>query len=74
MEVIMNEGLLKEGTKVSSEINGGLKGTISGVSMNELPVIGTLYIIKIIERTGRPWKSYPYSCVTLPQTLFTVDE
>lgn len=65
---------LKEGTLVSSEINGGIKGTIVGISMNEMAVIGAMYIIKITERIGEIWKSYPYSCICLPQNLFTIED
>lgn len=64
--------LLKEGTLVTSELNGGFEGKIVGVATNELPVFGNMYIIRVLSRRGLTWKNYPYSCVALPESQFFV--
>lgn len=63
---------LEEGTKIVSNLNGSIKGEICGIGMNEMPVIGSIYIIKITKRIGENWKNYPYSCICLPQNSFTI--
>jgi hypothetical protein len=65
------EEIYEEGTKVSSDLNGGFKGEIVGIAVNRLPVMGITYIIKISERIGESWKNYPYSCVATPESNFT---
>lgn len=62
---------LKEGTVVThTGPEGTIIGEICGIATNELPVVGHLYIIKIVSRSGEAWEKYPYSCCTLPRALF----
>lgn len=60
---------LKEGTKVETDLEGGMQGEIVGIADNGNVIIGKSYIIKIVKRNGNAWKKYQYSCVALPENL-----
>jgi len=61
---------LPEGTVVTATIEAGtLVGTVCGI-VNELPVIGYTYIIKITQCNGIAFEQYGYSCIALPQSMF----
>ena len=60
---------LKEGAKVEIRFNGGATGKIVGFNGDYGPAT-QMYIVKLLKRTGQPWKDYKYSCVVLPEVLF----
>jgi hypothetical protein len=61
---------LKEGTDVTITYKGYAKGVICGVA-SSLDVVGNVYIIKLTYRDDSEyWRSFPYSCVALPESLF----
>lgn len=45
-------------------------GVVSGCSMNELPVVGRHYIIKVIHADGIDEEEYPFECVSIPECSF----
>jgi hypothetical protein len=60
---------LPEGTKIIANLGSELiTGEICGI-INELPVVGYIYIIRITGQKGKAW-DYPYSCIALPQSCF----
>jgi len=65
---------LKEGTKVSITYNGGATGIVVGLGAQMVPDNCKLYIIKLVERFGKEWKDYEYSCVNLPRSMLTIGE
>ncbi len=72
-EEAMEEKKLEEGTFiVSTSEMGTITGEICGIVTTEMPGIGYIYIIKIMARTGKAWSKYPYSCCTLPRSMFKV--
>lgn len=62
---------LPEGTIVKATLgsNSFLVGEICGV-VNEFPVMGYTYIIRIMSKNGPGLDDYHYSCVALPQPCF----
>ena len=56
--------LFAEGTIVRFDVDGTIKGKgmIRGISTNELPVIGSSWIVEVVESDPvLPNESYPYS-------------
>jgi hypothetical protein len=62
---------LVEGTVVTlSNDTGTIIGEVCGIASSEVPVLGYMYIVRIINRTGKAWDDYPYSCCVLPRNYF----
>ena len=64
---------LPEGTIVKATLgqDSSIVGEVCGI-VNEFPVMGYTYIIRIMEKKGPAVDTvvYPYSCVALPQSCF----
>jgi len=72
IEINMDEEKLSEGTVISCTYNGGFIGQIVGVYTNE--ILGmSLYIVKLVNRCGKAWVNYPYSCTVISRSMFTVN-
>ena len=66
------EALLEQGTIVSINASNGTSiGEIVGVASDMGPA-GIMYIVKLVNRGGQAWIDYPYSCVTVPRSMFTI--
>ena len=66
------EALLEQGTVVSiNASNGTCIGEVVGVASDMGPA-GILYIIELANRGGQAWVDYPYRCVTVPRSMFTI--
>ncbi len=64
------EERLPEGTIVTTVAEIGITiGEICGIAY-ESPLVGTIYIVKLINRGGVAMESYPYSCAAIPRSLF----
>lgn len=65
---------LPEGTLVTTDLLDGMDGQVAGIAVNDQPVVGPLYIVKILNRRGAEWKNYPYSCTPVQGSALRIME
>lgn len=66
----MSDFKFKDGTTVTSLLEGRMiRGTVVGAATTPFPIMGRVWIVKLDPGFGFPNDTYPYSTVTLPESM-----